>query len=62
MIKRSKKEKPLLSKKYLLEKYPGKGGWTYAAIPEVIQDKDAPFGCLNIRFFLRRGNSLSIVN
>jgi uncharacterized protein YdeI (YjbR/CyaY-like superfamily) len=29
-----KTEKPLVNKKYLLEKYPGKGGWTYAAIPE----------------------------
>jgi len=29
-------EKPLVNRKYLLEKYPGKGGWTYAAIPEVL--------------------------
>lgn len=33
------KEKPLLDRKYLLEKFPGKGGWTYTAIPEVIQNK-----------------------
>jgi hypothetical protein len=26
-------EKPLVNKEYLLEKFPGKGGWTYAAIP-----------------------------
>lgn len=42
-------EKPLVNKKYLLEKYPGKGGWTYAAIPEIMQDKHAPFGWVKVR-------------
>lgn len=28
-------EKPLVDKQYLLEKFPCKGGWTYAEIPEV---------------------------
>jgi hypothetical protein len=42
-------EKPLVNKHYLLEKYPGKGGWTYAAIPEVLQDKHAPFGWVKVR-------------
>jgi hypothetical protein len=32
------------NKRYLLEKYQRKGGWTYAAIPEVLQDKNSPFG------------------
>lgn len=41
--------KPLVNKKYLLEKYPGKGGWTYAAIPEIIQDKHAPFGWVKVK-------------
>lgn len=41
--------KPLVDKKYLLEKFPGKGGWTYAAIPEVLQSKDAPFGWVKVR-------------
>ena len=27
------KEEPLVDKEYLLEKFPGKGGWTYALIP-----------------------------
>ncbi len=44
-----KKEKPLIDKKYLLEKYPGKGGWTYAAIPEILQDKKAPFGWVKVK-------------
>lgn len=38
-----------MNRKYLLEKYPGKGGWTYAAIPEVLQDKNAPFGWVKVR-------------
>ena len=42
-------EKPLVHKKYLLEKYPGKGGWTYAAIPEVLQDNRAPFGWVKVK-------------
>ena len=42
-------EKPLVSRKFLLEKYPGKGGWTYAAIPEVLQDKHSPFGWVKVK-------------
>ena len=52
MIKISNKlesEKPLVSRNYLLEKYPGKGGWTYAAIPEILQDKKSPFGWVKVR-------------
>jgi hypothetical protein len=41
--------KPLVNKKYLLEKFPGKGGWTYTAIPEVLQDKKAPFGWVKVK-------------
>ena len=33
---------------YLLEKYPGKGGWTYARIPEILQDKTKPFGWVKV--------------
>ena len=33
---------------YLLEKFPGKGGWTYAAIPEITQDTSNPFGWVEI--------------
>ncbi len=43
------KEKPLVNKKYLLEKFQGKGGWTYAAIPEVLQNKHAPFGWVKVK-------------
>lgn len=41
--------KSLVNKDYLLEKYPGKGGWTYAVIPEVLQDKNAPFGWVKVK-------------
>jgi hypothetical protein len=41
--------KPLVNNKYLLEKYPGKGGWTYALIPEVVQNKKAPFGWVRVQ-------------
>ncbi|MBB6002852.1 YdeI/OmpD-associated family protein [Arcicella rosea] len=45
-------EKPLIDKKYLLEKFPGKGGWTYAIIPEVLQDKHAHFGWVKVKGFI----------
>ena len=41
--------KPLINKKYLLEKFPGKGGWTYVVIPEKIKDKKARSGRLKVR-------------
>ena len=40
--------KPLVDKKYLLEKFSGKGGWTYAQIPEILQDKNSPFGWVRV--------------
>jgi hypothetical protein len=42
-------ETPLVNKEYILEKYPGKGGWTYAQIPEILQDKHSPFGWVKVR-------------
>ncbi|MEO5562122.1 MAG: YdeI/OmpD-associated family protein [Chitinophagaceae bacterium] len=41
--------KPLTDKKYLLEKFAGKGGWTYARIPEIVKDKKSPFGWVKVR-------------
>lgn len=35
---------PLLHKKIMLEKIPGKGGWTYAPLPEITPGEDTPFG------------------
>lgn len=41
--------KPLVNKKYILEKFHGKGGWTFARIPEIIQNKDTPFGWVKVK-------------
>jgi hypothetical protein len=42
-------ENPIVQQICLLKKYPGKGGWTYAEIPEIPQDKKAPFGWVKVR-------------
>jgi hypothetical protein len=42
-------ETPIVDKKYLLQKMPGKGGWTFAAIPEILQDKHAHFGLVKVK-------------
>ena len=42
-------EKPLVDKESLLEKFPGKGGWTYTVLPEVLPDKNAPFGWVKVK-------------
>ncbi|MGM9510431.1 YdeI/OmpD-associated family protein [Larkinella sp. GY13] len=41
-------EKPLVNGSYLLEKFQGKGGWTYAALPEVKPDKKAYFNWVKV--------------
>lgn len=41
--------KPLVDNKYLLEKFHGKGGWTFARIPEIPQDKHTHFGWVKVR-------------
>lgn len=38
----------LTDKDYLLQKLPGKGGWTFAAINEIAQDKHAWFGWIKV--------------
>ncbi len=40
---------PIVDAEYLLQKFPGKGGWTYALIPEIPQDKKAPFGWVQVK-------------
>ncbi|MEH0153838.1 YdeI/OmpD-associated family protein [Limibacter armeniacum] len=42
-------EKPLVNANYLLKKFPGKGGWTYAEIPETRQNKENPFGWVKVK-------------
>jgi hypothetical protein len=41
--------KPLTDARYRLEKFSGKGGWTYAAIPEIPPDKSNPFGWKKVK-------------
>ncbi len=40
--------KPLVDKKYLLEKYEGKGGWTFVRIPEIPKDKNSRFNTVRV--------------
>lgn len=42
-------EKPLVDKEYLLDKFPGKSGWTFAVIPEIKPEPNAPFGWVIVR-------------
>ena len=42
-------ERPVVDQDYLLHKMEGKGGWTYAVIPEIVQDKHAYFGWVKVR-------------
>ena len=41
-------EAPLTEKEYRLQKFPGKGGWTYSEIPEIPADKHAHFGWVRV--------------
>jgi hypothetical protein len=43
------KEISLVNKDYLLQKFPGKGGWTYAEIPEILQNKNNPFVWVKVK-------------
>jgi Uncharacterized protein conserved in bacteria len=45
----NKKEKPLVDKKYLLQKKPCKGAWTYTKITEILPDKHSPFGWVKVK-------------
>jgi len=42
-------EKSLVDAEYILQKFPGKGGWTYASIPEINSDKKNPFGWVKVK-------------
>ncbi|SCD21979.1 Hypothetical protein PSM36_3190 [Proteiniphilum saccharofermentans] len=41
-------EKPLVNRSYLLQKFEGKGGWTYVEIPEIPMPKTS-FGMLKVK-------------
>lgn len=42
-------ERPLVDREFLIERFPGNGGWTYVAIPEIAQDKKNPFGWVRVK-------------
>jgi hypothetical protein len=42
-------EQPLVNKKYVLEKFPAKGGWTFVRIPDIMRNKKAPFGWKKVK-------------
>jgi hypothetical protein len=39
----------LTDKEYELQRFPGKGGWTYILLPEIQKNKDAAFGVVRVR-------------
>ncbi|MBK9271162.1 MAG: DUF1905 domain-containing protein [Saprospiraceae bacterium] len=41
--------KPLINRTVVLKKIAGKGGWTYAEIPEILPDAHAPFGWRRVK-------------
>lgn len=45
----SSEEKPWVDKEYLLEKLPGKYGWTFTVIPEIKPDPNTPFNWVKVR-------------
>jgi hypothetical protein len=46
------KDNPIVNKKVKLEKFEGKGGWTYARLPEVKPDKKAWFNWVRVKGFI----------
>jgi hypothetical protein len=41
--------KPLVNKKYLLERFPGKGGWTFARLPSALKNNKNHFGWVKVK-------------
>jgi hypothetical protein len=40
---------PLVDEDFVLDKFPGKGGWTYAVIPQILPATDRPFGWVLVK-------------
>ncbi|WP_315816615.1 YdeI/OmpD-associated family protein [Paraflavitalea speifideaquila] len=45
-------EKPLVNKKYKLQKIPGKGGWTFIVIKEITPDQRSKGGFVQVKGFI----------
>lgn len=46
---KKEQEQSLVDGDYLLEKFPGKGGWTFAVIPQIAQDPHSHFGWVQVK-------------
>ncbi len=44
-----KKQKPLVDKKFIMQRMSGKGGWSYVEIKEVSPDHKAHFGMVRVK-------------
>jgi hypothetical protein len=42
-------EKPIVNGRFILERYPGKGGWTYLTLPKVSSRKKRHFGWVIVK-------------
>ncbi len=42
-------DEPIVNQKLLLQKFPGKGGWTYAEVPELPNVSRANFGWVRVK-------------
>ena len=40
---------PLVHKKLVLEKYPGKGGWTFVRVPKITSSSKSKFGFVTVK-------------
>ena len=49
MILNMKPEKPIVNRKYKLEKFPGKGGWTYIILAEDLQKFKGRSGAVRVK-------------
>lgn len=45
-------ELPLINDDFLLERFPGKGGWTYVRFPEIVPEKHGYFGWQKVKGFI----------
>ena len=42
----------IVDREFVMEKFPGKGGWTYLSIPEIKPDPKVPFGWVQVNGFM----------
>ena len=45
-------DKPLINQRFKLQRFPGKGGWTFVSIPHIPSGKKTPFSWRRVRGFI----------